>query len=74
MARKSIAQRMNRDIGDIAVIAVLFVVMEASCKLRWKNDNIQSVCRFLECSWPRAEPDGHELFERRYRLGCASRR
>ncbi|GAB6111921.1 PAS domain S-box protein [Desulfomicrobium salsuginis] len=68
MARKSIAQRMNRDIMvTIAVIAVLFVAMGSIMQLRWKNDNIQSVCRFLDMLVAREQSQmANELFERRY--------
>lgn len=67
MARKSIAQRMNRDIlVTIAVIAVLFVAMGSLMQLRWKNDNIQSVCRFLDMLVGREQSQmANELFERR---------
>ena len=65
--RKSIAQRMNRDIlVTFAVIAVLFVAMGSLMQLRWKNDNIESVCRFLDMLVAREQSQmANELFERR---------
>ena len=65
--RKSIAQRMNRDIlVTFAVIAVLFVALGSLMQLRWKNDNIESVCRFLDMLVAREQSQmANELFERR---------
>jgi PAS domain S-box-containing protein len=59
---------MNRDIlVTFAVIAVLFVAMGSLMQLRWKNDNIESVCRFLDMLVVREQSQmANELFERRF--------
>ena len=64
----SISRRMNRDIlVTFAVIAVLFVGIGAFMQLQWKNDNIQTVCRFLDMLVTRERSNmANELFERRY--------
>jgi PAS domain S-box-containing protein len=58
---------MNRDIlVTFAVIAVLFVAMGSLMQLRWKNDNIESVCRFLDMLVTREQSRmANALFERR---------
>lgn len=66
--RKTISQRLNRDIlVTFAVIAVLFVVIGAFMQLQWKKDNIQTVCNFLDMLVTRERSNmANELFERRY--------
>ena len=65
--KTSIAQRMNRDIlVTFAVIAVLFVGLGSLMQWRWKNDNIQTVCRLLDTLVSREQDQiANELFERR---------
>ena len=64
----SISQRMNRDIQiTFLVVAVLFVAIGAFMQWQWKNDNIQTVCRFLDMLVSRERSNmANELFERRY--------
>jgi len=64
---KSIAQRMNRDIlVTFAVIAVLFVVLGGLMQWQWKEDNIRTVCRFLDMLVAREQSNiANELFEHR---------
>jgi PAS domain S-box-containing protein len=65
--KTSIAQRMHRDIlVTFAVIAALFVGLGSLMQLRWKNDNIQTVCRLLDTLVSREQDQiANELFERR---------
>jgi len=64
---KSISQRMNRDIlFTFAVIGILFVAMGSLMQVRWKDDNIHTVCRILDTLVSREQDNlANELFERR---------
>ena len=64
---KSISQRMNRDIlVTFAVIGILFVAMGSFMQVRWKDDNIHTVCRILDTLVSREQDNlANELFERR---------
>ena len=66
--RKSLAHSLNRDIlVTFAVIAVLFMGIGALMQLQWKNDNIQTVCSFLDMLVTRERSNmANELFERRH--------
>jgi PAS domain S-box-containing protein len=65
--KKSLSQRMNRDIlVTFVVIATLFVALGGIMQLQWKNDNIQTVCRLLDTLVDREQDQvANELFERR---------
>ena len=64
---KSISQRMNRDILiTFAVIGVLFVGLGGIMQVRWKDDNIHTVCRILDTLVSREHDSlANEVFERR---------
>jgi PAS domain S-box-containing protein len=64
---KSISQRMNRDVLiTFSVIGVLFFTIGLFMQVRWKNDNIRSVCRILDTLVSREQDNlANELFERR---------
>lgn len=64
---KSISQRMNRDILiTFAVIGILFVALGSIMQVRWKDDNIHTVCRILDTLVSREQDNlANELFERR---------
>ncbi|GFM38443.1 PAS domain S-box protein [Desulfovibrio psychrotolerans] len=64
---RSIAQRMNHDILiTFTVIACLFVALGSFMQLRWKDDNIHTVCRLLDTLVAREQDNlANELFERR---------
>jgi hypothetical protein len=66
--RITLAQRLNRDIlVTFMVIAALFVGLGAFMQLQWKNDNIQTVCRFLDMLVTRERSNmANELFEQRF--------
>ena len=63
---KSISQRMNSDILiTFAVIGILFVAMGSFMQVRWKDDNIHTVCRILDTLVSREQDNlANELFER----------
>jgi PAS domain S-box-containing protein len=64
---KNISQRMNRDILiTFAVIGILFVALGSFMQVRWKDDNIHTVCRILDTLVSREQDNlANELFERR---------
>jgi PAS domain S-box-containing protein len=64
---KSISQRMNQDIlVTFAVIGVLVVALGSFMQVRWKDDNIHTVCRILDTLVSREQDNlANELFERR---------
>ena len=64
---KSISQRMNRDILiTFAVIGILFIALGSFMQVRWKDDNIHTVCRILDTLVSREQDNlANELFERR---------
>lgn len=64
---KNISQRMNRDILiTFAVIGILVVALGSFMQVRWKDDNIHTVCRILDTLVSREQDNlANELFERR---------